>query len=153
MQSRKEYAMKRPTARFFLFCTLAALSAATRVYADCDASVLNGQYAAINHGTIFDERLLIAGVGVATFDGDSQWTIYHPYYTTQGRGASHGPDVSGTFTVNADCSGTMLVEGTDQKVEFVIFNNGNEVTGIVDPGTTVNRVVTWEFKRQSRKDD
>jgi hypothetical protein len=139
--------MKRLDSCSVLFVGIVASCIGTTVYADCTEATLSGGYVATNEGTIFDDRLLTAGIGVITFDGVKQWSIPNPTFVSQGRGAERPGKLAGTYQVNADCSGVLFLGATT--VELAIGDGGNEVRGIVIPTPEQPpRVVKWMFKRQ-----
>lgn len=111
----------------------------------CGLQTLNGSYAAAFTGTVFDVGPF-ASVGVVTFDGKGNVTATHH--------ASFNGDpgvytFTGTYEVNADCTGTMTTLHNPGNFEghfyFVILNKGKEVMVVQeDPGS----IFTATFKKQ-----
>jgi len=127
------------------FALAVAAAPAARAMDRCSAGTLSGSYSDQDTGTIVGVGPF-AGVNVDTFDGRGKLTI---------RGVSSvngsvSPGVStGTYQVNADCTGTYSVSdayGDTFTAFFVISDSGNELRIIVtNAGTVINCVAHKQF--------
>ena len=87
-----------------------------------------------------------AGVNLYTFDGHGKITGIG---TTSLNGLVVSGTVSGTYTVNPDCTGTFTgqdSQGQTHGAYFVIDDGGNELQILVtDPGTVITCVARRQF--------
>jgi hypothetical protein len=122
-----------------------ALSAATFTAYACDNSTLNGAYAVSLNGTRPNPQNPFAieqviGVAIQTFDGAGNFI-----QTDNVKDAQSGiiPDrpSSGTYVVNANCTGTYTLNNTGVPfplvIQFVIKNDGGGFRGVVVSPQTV----------------
>ena len=116
-----------------------ALTAVPAAKASCSLATLKGAYADQDTGTIVGVGPF-AGVNVDTFDGKGNLTIAG--WSSVNGSVSYGLE-TGTYTVNADCTGTYTVSGGGITVDgfFVISKSGRELNIVItDPGTVINCV-------------
>jgi len=146
-QSRRT-PMKRNSNLLFAFAaaavaTVLVLSLAPEAQAGegCTDATLNGSYGLVQTGKIAS-RGLIAGVGVITFDGKGH-RDFRGTQVFEDTGVRRVTSSPGTYTVNEDCTGSSVAQGTSQ--DFVIMDGGREMVFI---GTMDDRVVTWIAKKQ-----
>lgn len=87
-----------------------------------------------------------AAVGVQTFDGAGRFTATNT--VSNGGTVVRNLAFSGTYTVNRDCTGSMIADfgnGLTARADFVIGSNGDELFFIsADPQTTYSGT----FRRQ-----
>src|ERR1700678_2576332 len=111
----------------------------------CSNASLIGTYAYTGAGTIVSPAAIagpFAEVGMQTFDGQG--------HTTATATASQGGNIlqftiTGTYTVNPDCTGTLTLQvapiGITVPVFIVIDNNWNEFQAIeTSPGVVITRI-------------
>jgi hypothetical protein len=98
-------------------------------------ATLHGTYLVAGSGTIVGVGP-ISAVGEVTFDGRGNSIAT---YTASVNGTIHqGVTVTGTYTVNPDCTGSHA-ESDGSHYDFVVAPNGNTVTWIeTDPGTVLS---------------
>ena|ERR1700761_9416803 len=127
----------------FAFALFAG-SAANAGERKCSNAVLAGTYADQDTGTIVGLGPF-AGVNVDTFDGKGHLTISG--FSSVNGSVSQGT-LTGTYTVNADCTGTYTVEGAGFTTNafFVIGQDGNELQIIItDAGNVINCIAKKQF--------
>ena len=112
----------------------------------CSNLTLKGSFSDKDSGWIYTSPtaapLAFAGVNVDTFDGNGNLTITG-YSSVGGVG---GPGtVTGTYKVNADCTGTYSLPGIDVHAFFVIDESGNELQIII---TDQSNVILCVARRQ-----
>ncbi len=148
--------MKHATvAKTFAVTVVAALALgiAPKAHADdkgCSDATLKGTFAYTNTGFITAPPDLagpFAGVGTQTFDGEGGTTATA---TVSQNGNILPVTITGSYTVNADCTGTFTLQvspvGVTSHVFFVISNNGAEFRAInTDPGTVITTVGRRQF--------
>ena len=125
------------------FALAVALTPAAKA-AGCSASTLKGAYSDQDTGTIVGVGPF-AGVNVDTFDGRGKITISG--WSSLNGSVSYGLE-TGTYQVNADCTGTYTVSGGGITVDgfFVISREGKELQIVItDPGTVINCVARKQF--------
>jgi hypothetical protein len=118
-----------------------AAQAADRV---CTDATLKGAYSDQDTGTIVGVGPF-AGVNVDSFDGKGRITMSG--WSSRNGSVSYGV-LTGTYKVNADCTGTYTVTGGGSTVDafFVISDDGNELRIVItDPGTVINCVAHKQF--------
>ena len=91
----------------------------------CSNASLEGGYGT-SAATVLPAGGVFAVLGRFSFDGNGNWTLT---LTINDNGAVERVNDSGTYTVNADCTGTLfpLTPGT---VEIVLVNGGKEFFGL-----------------------
>ena len=117
--------------------------------AACSNANLKGTYVFTLHGQIFLEggsTLTINGVAKQTFDGNGYFTQVDAVATNGVMAPGWRPG-SGTYSVNADCTGTqtIVVPGIpDVHLQFVIAQSGNTIHQVV---TDIGIATTAEGER------
>ena len=121
----------------------------------CSSATLSGSFGYTNTGTILvgPDAGPFGGVGRQTFDGkgNTQATA-----TVSVNGNIFHVTIKGTYVVNSDCTGSMVLtvsagpETFTNHVDFVIVNGGSEFRAInTDPGS----VITTVCKKQSSQEN
>lgn len=107
----------------------------------CDNSTIRGSYAFTIHGTLFLPNgltLIADGIDRVTFDGNGNFTQLDAVATNGQLVAPGWRPGSGTYSVNADCTGTqtVVIQGApDLHLQFIIAQSGNTIHQVVsDPG-------------------
>ncbi len=122
---------------------------------ECSTATLKGSFGYTSIGTLTDSYVPppfagpFAEVGRQSFDGKGNTTATA---TVSSNGSINAVTVEGTYTVNADCTGTMTLNvspfGSTVDVDFVIDDDGAEVRAIVsDAGVVESRVYRKQFQR------
>ena len=88
----------------------------------CSNRTLKGGYGELLSGTILGYGPFTV-VGVATFDGNGNWSRVE---TSNVNGHVFPETLTGTYTVNSDCSGTALMTNGESSA-FVIVNEGRKI--------------------------
>lgn len=117
----------------------------------CDAGDLKGEYGFSVSGTAIvppgGTMEQIVGVAVATFDGKDKLTQVDSIHGAT-TGVINDRSSTGTYTVNADCSGTMIlnIPGAPFPIELriVVVEKGREIRTAVMAGPNL---VTSEGRR------
>lgn len=151
--------MKHFVARAFtavLFSTFAVLVNARNAQAQpsCANASLNGSFGYTNTGTILagPDAGPFAGVGRQTFDGkgNTQATA-----TVSVNGNIFHVTIKGTYVVNSDCTGSMILtvsagpETFANHVDLVVVDGGAEFRAInTDPGSVITTVGKKQFLDQ-----
>ena len=140
------------------FATAFVLGAAPRAHAidhkECSTATLRGSFGYTATGTLLPAAAPppFAGpfgeVGRQTFDGKGHTEATA---TASANGNINQLTIAGTYTVNPDCTGSMVVSvsplGITSHVNFVIDDDGAELRVIsTDPGTVETRVYRKQFK-------
>lgn len=122
--------MKSSISLFLLTVALAASSPLTAHASACSNMTVKGTWANSIHGQLFlpdGSTLLIDGIVKTTYDGEGNFTqvdaVADNGNITPGWRAG-----SGTYTVNADCTGTstVVVPGLpDLHLQFIVSPSGN----------------------------
>ena len=106
----------------------------------CSDASLHGTYGFRFRGAILKpdgtHAFEFAGVGDETFDGNGHITSGHLFEVFGGQPAS--PTFTGTYSVNADCTGTKTItlNGQASHYAFVLVDHAREIeTAETDPGT------------------
>jgi hypothetical protein len=113
---------------------------------NCSLKTLNRSYGVKVDGWYGSAAPFLPGsvVGAITFDGNGKYTqtvtIAAVLY-----GVVRGVTMSGTYTVNPDCTGTMTSDNDRFHFDLVIVSNGDEVFVI---NTDPPYLQTGVFKRQ-----
>ena len=111
----------------------------------CSNASLNGTFAYTGTGTIVSPAAFagpFAEVGTQTFDGQGHTTATA---TAMQNGTTLQFAITGTYTVNPDCTGTLTLQvapiGITVPVFIVIDNNWNEFQAIeTDAGYVITRL-------------
>ena len=151
--------MKHLAAKAFatiLFSTLMLVGSAPNAQAQpsCSNATLNGSYGYTNTGAILagPDAGPFGGVGRQTFDGkgNTQATA-----TVSVNGNISHVTIKGTYVVNADCSGSMVLtitagpETFTNHVDFVVVRGGTAFQAInTDPGSVITTVGKKQFLDQ-----
>jgi hypothetical protein len=147
--------MKHLVAKAFstlLFCTLLFLGIAPNLQGQpsCSNASLSGSFGYTNTGAILagPDAGPFGGVGRQTFDGkgDTQATA-----TVSVNGNIFHVTIKGTYVVNSDCTGSMVLtvsagpETFTNHVDLVVVHGGAQFRAInTDPGS----VITTDAKKQ-----
>src|SRR5882762_4804592 len=115
----------------------------------CALGSLEGLYGFISTGTLIGVRLVvngpIANVGVITFDGEGNLS---QHLTNSRNGVIMPVDVTGTYTVNPNCTGSWTISNGNT-ADFVIVASGSEVMFIrTVPGTVITGILSL-LRKQS----
>jgi hypothetical protein len=131
--------MKSRISLLLLTLALAASSAMT-AHAGCTNATIQGTYAFTIHGTIFNldgSTLLVDGLARTTFDGKGNLTQLDAV-AVNGNVAPGWASNTGTYSVNADCTGTFTVTNGNLPqvhLQMIIAHSGNTIHDMVtDPG-------------------
>jgi hypothetical protein len=151
--------MKHSIARAFttlLFSAPLFLGIAPNVRAQpsCSNDSLNGSFGYTNTGTILagPDAGPFGGVGRQTFDGkgNTQATA-----TVSVNGNIFHVTIKGTYVVNSDCTGSMVLTVTagpetfTNHVDLVLVQDGNELHAInTDPGSVITTIAKKQFPHQ-----
>ena len=111
----------------------------------CSNASLEGGYGT-QAATVLPGGRLFGVVGRFSFDGKGSWTLK---LTINDNGAVSRVNDSGTYTVNADCTGTFFPRSPGT-VEFVIVDRGKEILGL---RTDSLIFVSGTIKKQFPDDD
>ena len=125
--------------------TLAVAPTATAGDKRCSNATLKGTFADRDIGAIAGVGPM-AGANLETFDGNGKATGSG---VSSVNGYVSANTFSGTYQVNADCTGTYSVhdpQGNTYSAFFVIGDNGNELQIVVtNPGTAISCVARKQF--------
>ncbi len=105
-------------------------SPAAHAAAGCDATSLNSSYGFIQSGYAYDSQgypYVLGGTGRITGDGNGALTGFD---TLNYDGTVYRRTFTGTYTVNADCSGKVILTLSDKTMlngDILIVNDGKEV--------------------------
>jgi hypothetical protein len=146
----KEMIMKCRIAKTFTMAavTALALGIAPTAKADdkgCSNAILRGTFAYTSTGSIATPPV-VAGpfveVGTQTFDGQGVTTATA---TLSQNGNILTVNITGTYTLNPDCTGTFTLQVSPIDVTvhvfFVLDDSGNEFQAIeTDPGLVITRI-------------
>jgi hypothetical protein len=121
---------------------------------ECSNATLHGSFGYTSTGTLLDTYVPpplagpFAEVGRQTFDGkgNTEGTA-----TLSANGNINKVTIEGTYTVNADCTGSMTLNvsplGVTVHADFVIDDDGAELRAIVtDSGLVESRVYKKQFR-------
>jgi len=116
----------------------------------CDASILTGKYTLALKGHVYDSRgnlYLLAQIGAFTMDGAGSFTGSDTYSAD---GFLLRRQLTGTYTVTAECTGTVTVksaaDNTEDHADIVISKEGKEVDWIQTDSNFIN---SGTLKRQA----
>jgi hypothetical protein len=139
-----------------LVAALAMSSAAKAHSNECTDSMIRGTYAFTIHGQIFTPNgpILIDGIAKTTFDGEGNLTQVDAVAQNGVIGQVWRPG-TGSYKVNADCSGTMTIVNANQPdlhLAILVSRAGEQIhTVVTDAGVAVTSDA--ERVRLSRWDD
>jgi hypothetical protein len=133
--------------------TALALSVVSNAYADdkgCSNATLRGTFAYTSSGSIASPPEIagpFAEVGTQVFDGAGTTTAA---VTLSQNGNILPATITGTYTVNSDCTGTMTLQVAPIEVTvhvfFVIDDDFHEFQAIeTDPGLVITRIARRLF--------
>ena len=140
-----------------IFTLLIAAGAASSLSADntCSAQTLNGAYTyTLRGGYIGDQYGDVFDFAAAgRFVADGNGTFSGTETTSQGESISKAAPYTGTYTVNDDCTGTMIFKNSQGNVianmDIVITNNAKEIEMIeTDSGTNISGRAQQQFPVQ-----
>jgi hypothetical protein len=112
----------------------------------CNLQTIKGNYAGLVSGSISGIPLGVAGSPAFTFDGAGNFTGFDVGIFG---GVVGGGPIRGTYTVDADCSGTLTTtfdNGFTVPSRIIISGNGTEISMIV---TLPGEAVSATFKKQN----
>lgn len=151
-------------ATFVVLTTVFGLGIATQAQAGedkaCSNASLQGSFGYSSTGTLLDSYVpppfagSFAEVGRQTFDGKGNTS---GTATISSNGNINRVTIQGTYTVNADCTGSMTLFipdfGATVHADFVIDRDGAEIRAIVtETGVIESRVYRKQF-RERRKEE
>lgn len=151
-------------ATFIVLTTAFGLGIATQAQAGedkaCSNASLQGSFGYSSTGTLLDSYVPppfagpFAEVGRQTFDGKGNTS---GTATISSNGNINRVTIQGTYTVNADCTGSMTLFipdfGATVHADFVIDRDGAEIRAIVtETGVIESRVYRKQF-RERRKEE
>jgi hypothetical protein len=118
----------------------------------CNVASLNGTFAFSSSGFITVPPAFagpFAGVGTQTFAGDGTTTAIA---SQSQNGNQLKVTITGTYTVNPDCTGTLTLQaspgGFTSHFFFVLDDSANELLAIcTDPGVVLTRIERRQFLR------
>lgn len=128
--------MKFRVSLLLLTFALASSSSLTVHASACNNSIIRGTYAFTLHGQILlpdGSSLLLNGIAKQTFDGNGNMTQVDAV-ATNGVLAPGWRAGTGTYTVNADCTGTqtIVIQGLpDLHLQFIVAQSGNKIHQVV----------------------
>jgi hypothetical protein len=136
-----------------LALALGLVSAASAQNTTCSNATLKGSFGYSSTGTLLKNYVLppfsgpFAEVGVQSFNGDGETSATA---TLSSNGNIVAVTVTGTYTVNPDCTGTvtLLISpfGATVHANLVIDKNGNAFQAIeTEPGLIVARMAWRQF--------
>ena len=123
-------------------------TAIVRADGGCSLASLQGTYAVHGQGTFLVEvpgfpapPFPFGEAGIATFDGTGR---FFGKTTINAGGLLLNPTFTGTYTVNSDCTGSVMVQSDVGSVQeaIVVINGGQRYVGTeTDPAAVVVRTV------------
>jgi len=126
----------------------------------CNGRTLSGSYAFKQVGLLYAPTLTLpngeaprlASIGIIFFDGNGKIVMTAGMNSFGGFIVPSPPKVTGTYTFNSDCSGTISIVGPagPDSIYFIVTDNGNHAFGLftTPTGTAPGPVVTVDFIRQ-----
>jgi hypothetical protein len=114
----------------------------------CTLATLNGRYLFVVNGTYFPPA---AGVTVQSIFSRAGYRIFHgdgtgtTIVTETINGVIHAADIHGdlSYTVNADCTGTVKVLSAGATQEIFVAPNGDDMTVIATDNGHVEAFSSW----------
>lgn len=150
---KKRTTVKRIFSLLFVLAVVVTTTTTSTVYAQCSNATLTGSYAFNFHGfgTLHSKpanklgnTVPFASVGVVTFDGAGNFSLTGTQ-VFNGGGGEFFDGATGTYTVNSDCTGTVMVEDFGQHLYIVTVGGGKEFFGIE---TGIGATNTIDGKKQ-----
>lgn len=100
----------------------------------CTEATLNGRYGFHTQGVRYGGQELFVTVGITTFDGAGRWASRN---TASRNGKISRGNPSGRYTVNSECTGSMMNEGGGLIQDIVIVDGDNEIRSLArNPDTS-----------------
>jgi hypothetical protein len=96
----------------------------------CSNASLKGSYGSYNTGTVVPAGTPRVSIIRETFDGNGNWTAT---VTINNNGTAGTFNDSGTYTVNADCTGRIFNTASGVIVQFVVVDGGKEIYRLTFP--------------------
>lgn len=132
----------------------AAAAAASAAFAGssagppCSVATLKGGYGLSGSGFIGDTPFAVEGRSV--YDGRGSFTAAETHSLG---GTITTPSVTGTYTVNADCTGMFVINGSPA-LNFTIDQGGTHIRAIAIGGGGVTLTIEYseQFPRNSQSD-
>jgi hypothetical protein len=130
-----------------LFLVMSAASAHGGQPGACSNAIIKGEY-----GFNFSGQFLggpaagpITGAGMLVFDGQGNLTEVDHIVSNGNPPPVQWRSATGTYTVNADCTGTAEIDFTDGSppihLTMVVVRRGREILNVVDnPGAAISSV-------------
>ncbi len=154
--------MKKEIASFILVVAFASTAAAAQTAnPKCDNRLIRGDYGFTIEGQKLGGPGPVGpqvGVAMTTFDGNGSLTQTDSVTIGGVHVAdfSH-PGATGTYTVNADCTGSFTIQFHDGRpsvtVDFVVVQNGNEIDTVVVSSPVLATRSIGKRRFPSRRDD
>jgi len=127
-----------------LIVTLAVSSTLTAHASTCSNATIRGTYAFTVHGQIYlpdgSPALVVNGIAKTTFDGNGGLTQVDAVATNGAVVPGWRPG-TGTYSVNADCTGTMTIVNENMpplNLQILVAQSGQTIhTVVIDPGSAV----------------
>ncbi|MCC6390217.1 MAG: hypothetical protein IT167_06420 [Bryobacterales bacterium] len=114
-----------------------------RAQSGCSAATLQGSYGYVTNGFFYDAngfQGIYAASGRAVFDGTGAITGTESH--SMDGVPARGVQFSGTYTVNADCTGSI---NAGSNIDFVVTNGGKQITLVsYDPDFIVSGTATLQ---------
>jgi hypothetical protein len=115
--------MKRTLISLLALAGVFGISARSAQAGNCTNATLKGAYGIFVSATILPAGTPRSVLGVLTFDGKGNFTATLTFNTD---GVISHPTDTGPYTVNADCTGTLITNGGTGTVDIVIVDGGKE---------------------------
>lgn len=117
---------------------------------DCSVRTLDGSYGFYRTGKgAFGGPL--AGVGIARFDGNGNWSAV--VSNSRDGEITLDEEFSGMYTIESDCTGSLLVDGEFELERIVIVDDGKGYYALNLGTTTIYLVATRIHGRRGDGDD
>jgi hypothetical protein len=145
MKLRMKQGVLAAVASLFLLVMWAAPTRAQS--GPCSNATLRGAYGGTITGQIVGGPLAgpVTGVIMVTYDGQGKFTVMDHLVRNGNLPALDWRPSSGTYTLNADCTGTVVSTFTDGQppahASIVVVRRGKEVRTVVDnPGSAITAI-------------
>jgi len=123
--------MKRTIVSLVLLTSTFLVGAVPNAQAQqCSNASLKGSYGFYSPGTVIPSGTPRAALGRETYDGKGNWTAT---VTINSNGTVIHVNDFGTYTVNADCTGTIFNTASGVIVQFVLVDGGKEIYRLTFP--------------------
>ena len=121
----RRIAMKRTIVSLVLLASTLVVGAVPNAQAQqCSNASLKGSYGRYASGIVVPAGTPRVGLARETYDGKGNWTNK---ITLNNNGTVIPINDSGSYTVNADCTGTIFNTASGVTVPFVIVDGGKEI--------------------------